>query len=198
MLEHIFGSKTRLKLLQVFFQHGDKNFYLRELARLIGTQINAIRREISNLLAASIIVGVEEGNGVKAPRSGARRKYFKLNEAGLLNKDLQSLLVKERFFGQQKLIDQLDGSGKIDWLLLSGSFTGSPEAPTDLLVVGDVTKRSLEDIVQIFEKEFGQEVRYTTMKTKEFLYRRAVADRFLSDLLSQKHVVAIDRIKHKT
>lgn len=193
MLEHIFGSKTRLKILRVFFQGKQKNFYLRELSRMIGSQINAVRREIANLLAASIIVEVAGEPSANQGQGRLKRKYFRLNEAGILNPDLESLLIKARFFSEQKLIEQITKLGKIDYLLLSGCFLDA-ETPTDLLVVGDIPRKDLQELVQIFEKELGQEVRYTAMKSKEFLYRRDVADRFLSDLFSQKHVAAIDRL----
>lgn len=194
MLEHIFGSKTRLKMLRIFFQNGDQAFYVRELSRLVGSQINAVRREIANLLEASVIVSAE-GEADNQPNSGnSKRKYFRLNEASILNQELRSLLIKARFFSEQKLVEQINQLGKIDYLLLSGCFVGSSSAPTDFLVVGELSRKDLAELVEHFEKEFGGEVRYTIMKTKEFLYRRDVADHFLSDLLSQKHVVAIDRL----
>lgn len=193
MLEHIFGSKTRLKILRIFFQNRKKNLYLRELSRLTAAQINAVRREVANLAAVSIIVEVEDEGGSEPNQSGLKRKYFRLNEACILNPDLESLLIKAKFFSEQKLIEQIAQLGKIEYLLMSGRFLGV-EAPTDLLAVGEVPKADLQNLVQAFEKEMGAEVRYTTMKSKEFMYRRDVADRFISELLSQKHVVAIDNL----
>ncbi len=197
MLEHIFGSKTRVKILRLFFEHDDQSFYLREIARLIGSQINAVRREIANLAEATIVTktsGPADDHSAKAER----RKYFGLNEDGVLTAELRALLIKAKFFSQQKLINQLTKLGQIDFLVISGALSNSKEAPTDLLIVGEISKRRLAELIHNFEKEFGEAVRYTAMKTKEFLYRRAVADRFLTDLLATKHLVAIDRLNPKT
>ena len=43
-LEKLFGSKTRAKLLQLFFSNPDKSFYVREMTRVINEQIHSARR----------------------------------------------------------------------------------------------------------------------------------------------------------
>ena len=55
MLEHLFGSKTRLKLLKLFLSNPDKIFFVREISRKLEVPINAVRREIDHLTAAEII-----------------------------------------------------------------------------------------------------------------------------------------------
>ena len=47
--EKLFGSKTRAKLLDLFFANTNKSFYVREITRLIEEQINSVRRELMNL-----------------------------------------------------------------------------------------------------------------------------------------------------
>ena len=79
MLEQLFGSKSRVKLLHIFFQSPDRAYYVRELARLAESQLNAIRRELANLEQVGLImpvaienVDVQEGVGT------GRSKYYKL------------------------------------------------------------------------------------------------------------------------
>jgi hypothetical protein len=55
MVEQLFGSKTRVKLLQLFFSNPNRAFYVREITRKIDEQINSVRRELSNLLSVGII-----------------------------------------------------------------------------------------------------------------------------------------------
>ena len=40
MFEQLFGSKTRVKLLQLFFENPNRSFYVREITRKIEEQIN--------------------------------------------------------------------------------------------------------------------------------------------------------------
>src|SRR3989337_1444166 len=55
MFEQLFGSKTRVKLLKLFFTNLNRSFYVREITRKIDEQINSVRRELSNLLSIGII-----------------------------------------------------------------------------------------------------------------------------------------------
>jgi predicted transcriptional regulator len=55
MIEQLFGSKTRVKLLQLFMSNPNRSFYVREITRKIDEQINSVRRELANLLSIGII-----------------------------------------------------------------------------------------------------------------------------------------------
>ena len=54
-LEKLFGSKTRAKLLALFFDNPDKNYYVREITRVIEEQINSVRRELNNLSKLGLV-----------------------------------------------------------------------------------------------------------------------------------------------
>src|ERR1700754_820790 len=62
MVEQLFGSKTRVKLLQLFYSNPNRPFYVREITRKIDEQINSVRRELSNLLNIGIIVSENTEN----------------------------------------------------------------------------------------------------------------------------------------
>src|SRR3989339_1336118 len=95
MLEQLFGSKTRVKLLHIFFQAPERSFYVRELARLADVQLNAIRREISNLARVGLIAPADVKDSAKDADVGTvRSKYFKLNGGCLLFFELKALLLK--------------------------------------------------------------------------------------------------------
>src|ERR1700750_1425673 len=62
MVEQLFGSKTRVKLLQLFYSNPNRSFYVREITRKIDEQINSVRRELSNLLSIGIIKSNADNN----------------------------------------------------------------------------------------------------------------------------------------
>src|SRR6478609_109407 len=64
MIEQLFGSKTRVKLLQLFYSNPNRSFYVREITRKIDEQINSIRRELANLLNTGIITSDTSNNKV--------------------------------------------------------------------------------------------------------------------------------------
>ena len=76
MLEQLFGSKTRVRLLRLFLSNPDNSYYIRELARKVGVQINAIRRELINLQKIGLL------NSYQPPASSNQDKlknYFKVD-----------------------------------------------------------------------------------------------------------------------
>ena len=56
MIDSLFGSKTRVKLLHLFLNSPGSSFYVREITRLIDEQINSVRRELANMMSVGIIV----------------------------------------------------------------------------------------------------------------------------------------------
>lgn len=196
MLEYIFGSKTRLKLLSLFLKSPNCNFFVRELSRKTGNQLNAVRREIDNLLKINLIVARtdEAAPDAKKVSGEDKRKYFCLNPVGKLNRELLTLLIKDQFLTEESFINTLKGSGGVDYLVLGGQFMGEKDAPTDILIVGSLAAKEVKRLIKIFEQETGRELRYTVMPKREFLYRRNVADKFLSTLLQGKHLIALDKI----
>ena len=62
MIDALFGSKTRVKLLHLFLNNPGKSFYVREITRLIGEQINSVRRELSNMLDAGVLLSNTNDN----------------------------------------------------------------------------------------------------------------------------------------
>ena len=196
MLEYIFGSKTRLKLLGLFLKSPKCNFFVRELSRKTGNQLNAVRREIDNLLKIGLIIArADETTAAAKKVSGEdKRKYFCLNPAGKLNQELLTLLIKDQLLTEESFINTLKESGGVDYLILGGQFVGEEAAPTDILIVGSLAAKEVKRLIKLFEQETGRELRYTVMPKREFLYRRDVADKFLSTLLQGKHLIALDKI----
>ena len=64
MVEQLFGSKTRVKLLRLFYSNPNRSFYVREITRKIDEQINSVRRELANLLNVGIITSDTSNNKV--------------------------------------------------------------------------------------------------------------------------------------
>ncbi|MEK7095700.1 MAG: transcriptional regulator, partial [Patescibacteria group bacterium] len=62
MFEQLFGSKTRVKLLSLFYSNPNRSFYVREITRKIDEQINSVRRELANLLSIGIITSDANNN----------------------------------------------------------------------------------------------------------------------------------------
>ena len=62
MIDKLFGSKTRVKLLHLFLNNPGTPYYVREITRLVDEQINSVRRELSNMLSIGIITSDNSDN----------------------------------------------------------------------------------------------------------------------------------------
>ncbi len=199
MLEHLFGSKTRLKLLRLFFRDPEKSYFVREITRLLDTQINAVRRELGLLIEAGIVREIDKeidpAHGHAGPIGESLRKYYSLNKESILYSELQALLIKAQILGEQQFVKEVqEKAGDISLLLLTGRFTGDKHAPTDLLIVGKIHERVLGKLITDHEKEFGFEIRYTVMAPQEFHDRRHIMDKFLYGVFEAKHMKVVDTL----
>lgn len=85
MIEQLFGSKTRVKLLKLFFSNPNRSFYVREITRKVDEQINSVRRELANLLSLGLIKSDSSNN----------RLYYEVNQEYEHFKALQSMFSEE-------------------------------------------------------------------------------------------------------
>jgi len=192
-IEHLFGSKTRARLLGVFLNHPEDAFFVRELTRKIDAQLNSVRREIENLLDLGILKE-EETKDVKGKKPADNKKFYTANTECILFEDLKSLMQKTQILLNKNLVQEIDLKGEIDYVVLTGKFVRDPSAPVDLLIVGSIGQKPLQEIVGRFEQELGDEVNFTLMPRDEFLYRKQISDRFLFSVLEAQKVVMVDRL----
>ncbi|KKR35524.1 MAG: hypothetical protein UT67_C0001G0029 [Candidatus Magasanikbacteria bacterium GW2011_GWA2_40_10] len=198
MLEQLFGSKSRVKLLHIFFQSPDRPYYVRELARLAESQLNAIRRELANLEQVGLIMPVAIEN-VEVPEGvgTGRSKYYKLDQSCLLYVEMKSLLFKAQILYERELIERLkEKGGKIKVMLFTGCFSDAKDAETDILLVGEIRPLAVSKLVADFEKKLGKALRYTIMTEKEFGDRREIGDKFLYSIYEGKHMAVIDELSN--
>jgi predicted oxidoreductase len=183
MLEQLFGSKTRVKLLKLFLTQSNF-YYIRELVRLTNSYINSTRRELKNLLKIGII----------KEKNQNRKKYFTINKNFILYPELKILITKSRILLKDKLKEKLEHLGQIRLLILTGFFVDLP-SQTDILIVGKLNRKKLKHIIESLEKEIEQKINYTIMSFQEFRYRSDLTDNFLYNILENKKIVLINKIK---
>lgn len=194
MLEHLFGSTTRLKLLRLFFNNPERSYFVRELSRVIDTQLNAVRRELANLEEFGVIKHVAFGEAKEEEVGTERSKYYQLSSQFFLNEELSALLTKTQLLEERNFIDLIKKRcGNIKTMILTGFFTQA-DVSTDMLLVGEVKPVPLAKAIRDFEKFLNRPIRYTVMDEKEFLERREIGDKFLYSIFESKHVLGTDEL----
>lgn len=189
MIEQLFGSKTRVKLLQLFYSNPNRSFYVREITRKIDEQINSVRRELANLLSIGIISSDTTNN----------RLYYEVNQqydhyTALFSifggKAATPVAKKASTDSETEEIKQL---GNVELAIYTGQFTRDETPGIDIVIVGDINQAKLGKFIADLEAKEGKELRYTVMPLNEYHYRVQVNDRFLSNVLVSKKQILIDR-----
>jgi len=196
MLDKLFGSKTRVRLLRLLLNNPDRPFFVRELSRRVGAQINAVRNEIDNLRKLDLIRLADgpsaDDDAVVGHRAVSQRKYFQVNSSSLLYPELVALFQKSQGLLEKDFTRKLVQSGQLSYLSLGGFFVGESDAPTDIFAVGKVSREKFTGVIKGFEREVGREINFTIMTAQEFKYRREVTDRFLYSILDSRRQVVLD------
>lgn len=189
MIEQLFGSKTRVKLLQLFYSNPNRSFYVREITRKIDEQINSVRRELANLLSIGIISSDTTNN----------RLYYEVNQKYDFYPQLAVIFGRpaakaKKTVAQTTEEHDIASLGNVVLAFFTGQFTRDETPGIDLLIVGDVNQTKLQHFIDELEKKEGMEIRFTVMKPDEFEYRQQVKDRFLSIAMTAKKQVLIDKL----
>lgn len=195
MIDALFGSKTRVKLLHLFLNNPGKSFYVREITRKIDEQINSVRRELANMLK----VGIIKNNNVD------NKLYYEINQRYEYYVPLRAIFgdgdmteVVPPATGQQAdddvtaILSELKG---LKLAVLSGVFVAQSNSQVDLLLVGDVSPAKTKSVVSELEKHEGREINYSLMPYDDFYYRFSIRDKFLTSVIKSKHRVVIDTEK---
>ena len=183
-LKALFSSQTRVKLLSTFLLHPESEYFIRELTRLLGEQINSIRRELENLRRIGL---------VKA-RHRNRKKYYRVDQEFPLFADLRSLFGKE-VQSESPIVASLKNMPNIRLIVLAGSLAGT-ESKVDLLIVGGVKKELIEALL-VQDSEL-KHVKYSVFSEADFLYRLSLKDRFILEILNDpRHLIVLNSIQEK-
>lgn len=196
MIDALFGSKTRVKLLHLFTNHPGQSFYVREITRLVDEQINSVRRELSNMMEVGVITSDSSDN----------KLFYKVNE------DYEFYTALRAIFANQPIKVDADKSKEdssadekspyseilasipsLRLAIIAGGLVKGSTSPVDILFVGNVTPARVKNAVSSIEKSEGRSFNFSILPYDEFYYRMSVRDRFITEILNSKRVVAVDK-----
>lgn len=198
-IDGLFGSKTRVKLLHLFLNNPGKSFYVREITRLIDEQINSVRRELSNLLAVGVITSTNADN----------KLYYEIDQHYEFYTPFRAIFAGEKVAAKTRSSNKPTRNVRADsdveqWYsdvanlpgvrvaVAAGGLVRGSASKVDLLLVGNLNTSKVQKLVDKIEQSEGRAITFTTMTYDEFYYRLSVRDKFVSEMLSNKHKVIVD------
>lgn len=195
MIDKLFGSKTRVKLLHLFLNHPGQSFYVREITRIIDEQINSVRRELSNMLEVGVITSDTADN----------KLYYQVNQRYEFYTALRAIFAGEAIDATKpsladdtkavsdQYLSAIAGLASLRVAIIAGMLVRGSTSSVDVLLVGTIPAAKAKAAMAIIEKLEGREINYTVMSNDDFYYRLSVRDKFISEILGSKHTVAIDK-----
>jgi len=172
-LNKILISATRIKLINILFYTPKEIFYVRELVRATGEEINSVRRELDNLFKADLIFQDKRAN----------RVYYGASPKSFFFFDLLLLAYKS---------SELTKIHHLKYLFISFDFaTNTPHSKDniDIVIVGDVSYKETESLIKQEEKKLNREINYMIMDKNEFQLRRSRRDQFIVDFFLNSPLV---------
>ena len=190
MIDALFGSKTRVKLLHLFLSNPEKSFYVREITRLIDEQINSVRRELANMLSVGIILSDSADN----------KLYYKVNQQYEHFEPLRQIFgdvraKKSATVAKQSVVSWHDDLVKLAGIRLAvaaGVLVRGSASHVDLLLVGNTPQSKVSAFIKTVEKAEGRSINYTVLSYDDFYYRMSVRDKFISEIISGACSVLVD------
>lgn len=158
MIETLISSKTRIKLLLKFFLNSNTTAYLRSLESEFGESSNAIRVELNRLESAGMLQSFFKGN----------KKIFQANTGHPLFKEVHNILMKH--IGLDHIIENVvKNLGKVEKVYLAGKFSkGIDSQIIDLILIGNIDKNYLVQLIEKVELLIKRKVRYLIYDTEEY------------------------------
>ena len=191
MIDALFGSKTRVKLLHLFLNNPGASFYVREITRLVDEQINSVRRELSNMLTIGIITSDTSDNKLYYEVNQRYEHYVSLRAIFSDATDVKTVVhtTAQSNAHWQSLISELPG---VRVAIAAGMLVGGSVSKVDLLIAGPVSQVRVKKAVTAIEKLEGRELSYSVLPYDDFYYRLSVRDKFITEILNSNHLVVVD------
>ncbi len=183
MLQHIIPSKTRIKILELFFHHPEEPYYLRKVVREISAEVNAVKRELDILEDEKVLLKERRLNKV----------FYTLNKHYHFYDEFLRIFTKTDLLGTL-IYKNLSKLGKVKFIVASTKFSKHLPIKDDevyLMIIGTIVVPEISTIIGEVEKTFGKEINYSVMNEEEFIFRKKNNDPFTWRFLKQPKVMLV-------
>lgn len=189
IVDILYKSNIRRKILMWFFSDENRKFYINEMARIVRTTQGTCRRELNRLTTMGILSASKEGN----------LKYYAINVHYPLYDEFRAIIKKT--IGIEAIIKTaLQGSENINFAIIFGPYAREkidPEADIDIAVVGDISEEGLIKLLRDVPLITGREINYYIYKERDFI-EKLRTNSFAQNILSNFILVAGDEHSLRT
>lgn len=158
LLSSLITSKTRIRILMRLFLNPAQKVYLRELAEEFNASPSQIKDELTQLVAAGFLLNEKQG----------RQIDYMANTSHPLYPELHSIVKKT--LGMDRVIDSIiERLGNLKKAILLDDYAaGKDTGLIDLVLVGNIDRKNLDDLVRKTEKYIGRKIRTLVLHEDEY------------------------------
>ncbi len=190
ILEKIFGSATKARLMRSFVYNPETVFPVDSLSKKIKARPNIVKKEINILEKADLVkkrlTKNEKGRKVTGWIANPNFKYLD---------PLREFLLKVSPLTEESIARKLNMAGRVKLVVISGIFINEEQSRVDMLLVSDKPdEKKLKKILMEIESEFGREVSFALLSSQDFTYRLGMGDKLIRDIFDFPHKVVLNKI----
>jgi predicted AAA+ superfamily ATPase len=165
ILDKIFTGKIRVQLLTKLLLNPSSTVYLRGLERDLGVSSNTVRLELNKLSDMQLIQEQTDDENTKT-------KHYSVNTKHPMFKSLRGVIMQ--YVGLDQIIENvLDKLGNVDEVYLTGDLALGRNNPfVDLVIVGDVDKSYLYQLIEKAETLIDKKIRAAIYQPEEFTEKK--------------------------
>lgn len=158
LLGTLITSKMRVRILMRLFLNPAQQVYLRELASEFRASPSQVREELNSLRETGLL---------ETDRRG-RQTYYAANPEHPLYPELHSMVKKS--LGMDRILESvISRLGDLRLALLLDDYAqGKDTGIIDLLLVGNINRPNLDDLVMKTEGYIGRKIRTLVLSEEEY------------------------------
>ena len=183
MLEKLFSSRVRTKLLVTLFMSPGTGFNARELTLRLGESYSAVWKELVRL----------ESIGILTSEAHSNSKKYVVNPLCPIEPELRAMIIKTEGIGNS-IRARLSSMGKISAAFVFGSYASGEadeKSDLDLLVIGEIVLSEFGVVIAQLEKEVRRPINYVINSVDEWKTKRENADPFTSNVMQAPKIMLV-------
>jgi predicted nucleotidyltransferase len=183
-LSSVLFGRTRSGVLAMLYGRAEKSFYLREIARHIGSSVGSVQRELDQLCRVGLVTRTSSGHQV----------FYQANKAGPVFAEMRALVKKT-----VGVVDVVNSAlaviaPRIRVAFIYGSVARqeeTAESDIDLMVVGSARFDEVLERLSKAQTTLGRDINPTVYSPREFKAKLADGNNFVNTVLKGSKLFVI-------
>lgn len=173
-------SKTKIAILELFFNEPAGELYLRQLESITGYSVGNIRREMIKL----------EKSGLFLSRIMGKMKFYRLNVAYPFYNEIKNI-VRKTIGIEGRLKEIVKKYQDIRFAFIYGSFARGKEkalSDIDLIVIGGIDFKGIKTCIYEYQSKIGREINSIIYSPEEFLSKFKAENHFIHTVIKEPKI----------